>query len=123
MAGFITSLLEGQNLVEFQQMAQDGDPKHLGTVGRNLTLIAINERARTEAAIAGAAADAEQRIINAENSQRQSAARDEAYAERLRTDREKAMERTGFRALPEAQRAALVPDSDESVDYFLRNLI
>ena len=115
MAGFLTHLMEGQNISELNQMAVDGDPKHLGVVGRNLTIININERARMEAELAGLANRPVEPVRDPELDRQQ------YMAERQR-DREEAMRRTGFKALPKAQRIAAMPDSDEAVDSFLKDL-
>lgn len=122
MASLLTHLLEGQNLSEFQKMAVDGDPKHLGLVGRNLTLIAINERARAEINASAVIAEAEQRAENRETEKEIKAKREQAYNEQQQADRIEAMERTGFKTLPKANRIAAMPDSDEAVDDFLSSL-
>ena len=118
MAGFLTHLMEGQNIAELNAMAVDGDPKHLGVVGRNLTIIGINERARQEMELAGARSQAESAELQAASS----AASSERLREERQNDRMEALRRTGFKSLSKAERIAAVPDSDEAVDSFLQDL-
>jgi hypothetical protein len=119
MPTFSTSLLEGQNLSELNQMAADGDPRHLGTVFRNVQLIAINERAAAETRAAlDAGRAAEERELAAHSAEMTAEASREAYAR----DRDEAIRRSGYKRLSKAQRIALEPDSDEAVDQFLGSL-
>lgn len=112
----LTYLLEGQNLSQFDKMARDGDPKHLGIVGRNLTLIAMNERVKAEAAMAAAVAGVE---ADARNAIRD-AAQDVGFAEREAAHREEAMRASAAKAKPKHERIVHAPDSDEAVDEFSR---
>lgn len=118
MAGWLTHLLEGNNLSEFEKMSHDGDPKHLGTIGHNLTLIAMTERAAARAEAirlsgeAEVAAQARQRELN-------DASLLEAQLERQHADRTEAVR---LSALPKETRAKELPDSDEGVDQFLKLL-
>ncbi len=116
MIGFINSYLEGQNLTELNLMTSDGDPRHLAVVARNLQLMAINNRAAAD--MPHADVTVEDPALVAERR----ANDEEQYYERQQSDREEAMNRTRFKALPKAQRVAAIPDSDEAVDEFLRDL-
>ena len=115
-SNFFNGFLEGDNLLELNKMAQDGGPKHLGAVGRNLQLMAINSRASADMP------RDEVRVEDPELAAQRRAWDEEQYYERQQADREEAMLRTGFKAMPKAERVAALPDSDEAVDDFLKNV-
>ena len=57
MADLWTHMLEGQNIVEADKLARDGDLRHLGVIARNNIIIAGNARLDAENAARDAAYD------------------------------------------------------------------
>ena len=113
MTGIFTALLEGENLSQLDQFSRDGDPKRLGTVGRNLTLIAMNERAR---------ARREQNAIEMAEVQRQSLLdaeiEDESVEIARENDRDSALNLRPKTSVAVGQAPQHMNDSDEGVKSF-----
>lgn len=118
MSGILSSLLQGHNLSEFDKLSNDGDPKHLGTIGRNLTLIGIFERDRARQALAGLEADEAiraQMLMDAEAV--------DATAEIAReNDREAAWSLRANKASPNVPATPALKDTDAEVNHFLKTL-
>lgn len=111
MASFLTSLLEGQNLSEFEKFSSDGDIRRLGTIGMNMTLIGRIERSRAESEALALRQKQEREAEMAEEDER-SRIRN-AYEEAH--NREVAMEATARRM--DGHKSPL---SDDGVDDFLK---
>lgn len=116
MTGILSSLLQGQNLSEFDKLSNDGDPKHLGTIGRNLTLIGIFERDRARQALAGLEADEAiraQMLLDAEDTTAEIA---------RENDREAAWSLRANKASPNVPATPALKDTDAEVNHFLKTL-
>jgi hypothetical protein len=111
----LTSYLEGQNIGELNQMAQDGDVRHLGVVGRNLQLIGVYERSQAESE----AFERQREIEDAARREEESRRWDEIHAQRMADDRQRAVYLTSLRNAPQEERFREIPDSDAAVDSFL----
>lgn len=118
MAGWLTHLLEGQNLAETQALARDGDLRHLGNIGRNAIL--MNRFEQNAAENREAARQSEIERVAERAAER---AQDERKAaEQYDDDRRRALYLASLRT--GADRAAFlqeVPDTDEGVDSFIRS--
>lgn len=119
MSGLFSSLIHGENLNEFRKFNIDGDPRHLGNIGWNLTILALNEqgKATVEREVRERELEREAEAIEAQ------ARSDENYRIELIRDRAEAMRRTARKKSGTVNYQEPAIDSDESVDKFLKGIV
>lgn len=121
MASFLTRMLEGSNLSQFGKFANDGDLKHLGTIGQNLTLIGAFERSATEQAIQDALTERDHRTAQAVRQAQNDAEQREFDAEQRQDARAEAIRLTAD-SRSTIHKATPARDSNDGVDSFITGI-